>query len=63
MHDHAGFGWVLVALGLVIPRAGLVWNLAPSIPRPGRLQGDSRLDRERETVQGHAASPSRRHSG
>jgi hypothetical protein len=63
MHDHAGVGWVLVVLGLVIPGVGRVWNLAPLIPWLGRLPGDSRLDRERETVQGHAASSSRRHGG
>ena len=46
MSDHAGFGWVLLVLGLVIAGVGLVWILAPSIPWPGRLPGDIRIGRE-----------------
>jgi hypothetical protein len=46
MSDHAGFGWALVALGLVIAGFGLVWILAPSIPWLGRLPGDIRIERE-----------------
>jgi hypothetical protein len=46
MTDHAGFGWGLLALGLVIAGVGLVWILAPSIPWLGRLPGDIRIERE-----------------
>jgi Protein of unknown function (DUF2905) len=46
MSGHAGFGWVLLVLGLVITGVGLVWILAPSIPWPGRLPGDIRIERE-----------------
>ena len=31
MSDHAGFGWMLLILGLFIAGIGLVWILAPSI--------------------------------
>ncbi len=46
MSDHAGFGWMLLVLGLVIAGVGLVWILAPSIPWLGRLPGDIRIERE-----------------
>ena len=46
MDGHAGFGWALLVLGLVIAGVGLVWILAPSIPRLGRLPGDIRIERE-----------------
>lgn len=46
MSDHAGFGWLLLILGLVIAGVGLVWILAPSIPWLGRLPGDIRIERE-----------------
>jgi hypothetical protein len=46
MSDHAGFGWMLLILGLVIAGVGLVWILAPSIPWLGRLPGDIRIERE-----------------
>jgi Protein of unknown function (DUF2905) len=46
MTDHAGFGWVLLVLGLVIDGVGLAWILAPSIPWLGRLPGDIRIERE-----------------
>ncbi len=46
MTDHVGFGWVLLVLGLVIARLGLVWLLAPSIPWLGRLPGDIRIERD-----------------
>ncbi len=45
MSGHAGFGWVLLALGLAITGIGLVWILAPSIPWLGRLPGDIRIER------------------
>jgi hypothetical protein len=44
MSDHAGFGWVLLVLGLVIAGVGLAWILAPSIPWLGRLPGDIRIE-------------------
>ncbi len=31
MSDHPSFGWILLALGLVLAGIGLVWILAPSI--------------------------------
>lgn len=40
MSDHAGFGWILLVIGLLIAGAGLVWIFAPSIPWLGRLPGD-----------------------
>ncbi len=43
MNDNAGFGWILVVLGLVLVGVGLVWVLAPSIPWLGRLPGDIRI--------------------
>jgi hypothetical protein len=43
---HAGFGWTLLVLGLVIAGIGLVWILAPSLPWLGRLPGDIRIERE-----------------
>jgi hypothetical protein len=46
MTDHAGFGWILLVLGLGIAGVGLVWILAPSIPWLGRLPGDIRIERE-----------------
>jgi len=46
MNDHAGFGWMLLVLGLVIAGVGLVWILAPSIPWLGRLPGDFRIESE-----------------
>ncbi len=46
MNEHAGFGWTLLVLGLVIAGIGLVWILAPSIPWLGRLPGDIRIERE-----------------
>jgi hypothetical protein len=46
MNDHAGFGRLLLVLGLVIAGVGLVWIFAPSIPWLGRLPGDIRIERE-----------------
>ena len=46
MTDHAGFGWMLLVLGLVIAGVGLVWIMAPSIPWLGHLPGDLRIERE-----------------
>jgi hypothetical protein len=44
--DHAGFGWALLIVGLVLAGVGLVWILAPSIPWLGRLPGDIRIGRD-----------------
>jgi hypothetical protein len=46
MTDHAGFGWLLLVLGLILAGVGLLWILAPSIPWLGRLPGDIRIERE-----------------
>jgi DUF2905 family protein len=46
MNENAGFGWLLLTLGLVIAGTGLVWILAPSIPWLGRLPGDVRIEGE-----------------
>ena len=46
MSEHAGFGGALLVLGLVIAGVGLVWILAPSLPWPGRLPGDLRIERD-----------------
>jgi hypothetical protein len=46
MSDHAGFGWMLLALGLVIVGVGLFWILAPSISWLGQLPGDIRIEKE-----------------
>lgn len=42
---NPGFGWVLVSAGLVLAGIGLIWVLAPSLPRPGRLPGDIVIER------------------
>jgi hypothetical protein len=46
MNDHAGFGWILLFLGLFVAGVGLVWLLPPSIPWLGRLPGDIRIERD-----------------
>jgi hypothetical protein len=46
MEDHAGFGWILLAIGLTITGVALIWIFAPSIPWLGRLPGDIRIERE-----------------
>jgi hypothetical protein len=43
---NSGFGWILVITGLVIAGIGLIWVLAPSLPRLGRLPGDIVIERE-----------------
>ena len=42
---NSGFGWVLVVVSLVIAGVGLVWVLAPNLPRLGRLPGDIVIER------------------
>jgi hypothetical protein len=42
----SGFGWMLVIGGLVIAGVGLIWVLAPNLPRLGRLPGDIVIERE-----------------
>jgi hypothetical protein len=34
---NSGFGWTLVIVRLVIAGIGLIWVLAPNLPRLGRL--------------------------
>jgi Protein of unknown function (DUF2905) len=43
---NSGFGWMLVIGGLVIAGIGLVWVLAPNLPRLGRLPGDIVIERQ-----------------
>jgi Protein of unknown function (DUF2905) len=42
---NGGFGWMLVIGGLVIAGIGLIWVLAPNLPRLGRLPGDIVFER------------------
>ncbi len=42
---NSGFGWALVIVGLVIAGIGLIWVLAPGLPRLGRLPGDIVIER------------------
>jgi hypothetical protein len=42
---NSGFGWVLVTVGLIIAGIGLIWVLAPNMPRLGRLPGDIVIER------------------
>ncbi len=42
---NSGFGWMLVIGGLVMAGIGLIWVLAPSLPRLGRLPGDIVFER------------------
>lgn len=46
MNDHAGFGWMLLILGLILAGIGLAWIFAPAIPWLGRLPGDIRIEKE-----------------
>lgn len=46
MGEQSSFGWVLLAVGLVIAGLGLVWVLLPSVPWLGRLPGDIRIETE-----------------
>ena len=42
---NSGFGWMLVIGGLVMAGIGLIWVLAPNLPRLGRLPGDIVIER------------------
>jgi Protein of unknown function (DUF2905) len=42
---NSGFGGMLVIGGLVIAGLGLIWVLAPNLPRLGRLPGDIVIER------------------
>jgi len=42
---NRGFGWMLVIVGLVLAGIGLIWVLAPNLPRLGRLPGDVVIER------------------
>lgn len=44
-NGNAGFGWMLVVVGLVVAGIGLIWVLAPNLPKPGRLPGDIVIER------------------
>ncbi|HZW31919.1 MAG TPA: DUF2905 domain-containing protein [Isosphaeraceae bacterium] len=44
-NGNAGFGWILVIAGLVIAGIGLIWVLAPHLPRLGQLPGDLVIER------------------
>jgi hypothetical protein len=46
MDHHAGFGWMLLMLGVLIAGIGLIWILAPAIPWLGRLPGDISIEKE-----------------
>jgi hypothetical protein len=46
MNEHAGFGWMLLVIGLVLAGVGLVWLLVPAVPWLGRLPGDIRIERD-----------------
>ena len=46
MDHHAGFGWMLLVIGLIIAGIGLVSILAPAIPWLGRLPGDILIEKE-----------------
>jgi len=43
---NSGFGWMLVIVGLVIAGLGLIWVLAPNLPRLGWLPGDIVIERK-----------------
>ena len=43
---NSGFGWKLVIVGLVIAGLGLIWVLAPNLPRLGWLPGDIVIERK-----------------
>ena len=43
---NSGFGWMLVIVGLAIAGIGLIWVLAPNLPRLGRLPGDIVIERQ-----------------
>jgi hypothetical protein len=43
--ENSGFGWLLVIGGLFIAGTGLIWVLAPNLPRLGRLPGDIMIER------------------
>ncbi len=46
LDGNRSFGWMLVIVGLVIAGLGLIWVLAPNLPRLGRLPGDIVIERE-----------------
>lgn len=47
---NSGFGWVLVVLGFSLALLGLIWVVAPHLPRPGRLPGDLVVERGNSRV-------------
>src|SRR5258707_12004127 len=46
MGEQGHFGWVPVAVKLVVAGLGLLWVLSPSLPWLRRLPGDIRVERE-----------------
>ena len=44
-NGNVSLGWMLVVVGLVIAGLGLIWVLAPNLPKPGRLPGDIVIER------------------
>lgn len=44
-NGNNGFGWMLIAVGLVVAAVGLVWVLAPNLLKLGRLPGDIVIER------------------
>lgn len=42
--DHPG--WMLIAVGVLLALAGLIWLVLPAIPWLGRLPGDIVIERE-----------------
>jgi hypothetical protein len=44
-NGNVGFGRMLVVAGLVIAGIGLIWVLAPHLPKPGRLPADIVIER------------------
>jgi hypothetical protein len=42
---NSGFGWALVIVGLAIAAIGLIWVVAPNLPKLGRLPGDIAIER------------------
>ena len=44
-NGNVGLGWMLVVVGLVIAGLGLIWVLAPNLPKRGRLPGDIVIER------------------
>ncbi len=44
-NGNSSFGWMLLIRGQVIAGIGLIWMLAPQLPKLGRLPGDVLIER------------------